>query len=234
MTPGLRVDHPVSGVTALRLDRPNVANALNLALVSELQSHIAGIDAEPATRAVLLTSTTPGMFCGGADLKVADSERAMVSDQMYVLYEQMIALRVPIIAAVDGAAVGGGAQLALASDVRLGSPRARFQFPGAGHGLSVGSWALPSTVGRRGLELVLSQRFVAAEESQQLGLLDRLVEQAEDESAALAHSVTQLDGDAVGRAKHEVTQHERLHERLAAERSGNGATFTGRVTNPRE
>lgn len=230
----LRHETPLPGVTVLLLDRPDVHNALDLALVSALQSHIGEVDADASSRVVILGSATSGMFCGGADLTITDSVRKLVSDELYVLYEQMISLRVPVIAAVDGAAVGGGAQLALAADVRLGSPRARFRFAGAGHGLAVGPWALPSTVGRRGLELVLSQRFVAAEESGRIGLLDRVVDDPAAEAETLARSVTELDGYAVSRAKQEMSYAERLGARLAAERAGNAAVFTGRVRRPRE
>ena len=88
-----------------------------------------------------------------ADLSLADDERAQVSDLLYRLYQRMLLSPAPVIAAVDGPAVGGGAQLALASDLRVGGAGARLRFVGPGHGLAVGSWGLPSLVGRgRGCE----------------------------------------------------------------------------------
>ena len=73
----------------------------------------------------------------------------------------MLASPVIIIASIHGAAVGAGAQLAVASDLRIGSPPARFRFAGPGHGLAVGAWGLPSLVGRgRAAEICLSMRWV--------------------------------------------------------------------------
>ncbi|MGH3435068.1 MAG: enoyl-CoA hydratase/isomerase family protein [Sciscionella sp.] len=233
MTGGLRQAEPVSDVALLLLDRPAVRNAIDLALVEDLRAWLAELAAQETVRAIVLASATPGMFCAGADLSVADSERRRVSDELYTLYQEMITLGTPVIAAVDGAAVGGGAQLALAADIRLGSGRARFRFAGPGHGLAVGPWALPSTVGRRALELVLSQRFVAAEEAVAIGLLDRLAADPLAEATALADAVRSLDPAAVRRAKEHVVSGERLVERLAEERSGNASVFTGSVGVPR-
>jgi enoyl-CoA hydratase/carnithine racemase len=225
----LRCASPSSAVVTLSLDRPSVHNALDRALVSALHNHITNVAGDESLRAVVLASSTSGRFCAGADLSVPNDERRKVSDELYALYERMLRLAVPIIAAVDGPAVGGGAQLALAADVRLGSARARFQFAGPGHGLAVGPWALPSTIGRRGLEMVLSQRFVGADEAAAVGLLDRIADDPLEAATDLAVSVAHLDRAAVARAKRHMVAEERLLERLAEERSANGAVFTGEV-----
>ncbi|GAA4830971.1 enoyl-CoA hydratase/isomerase family protein [Saccharopolyspora rosea] len=223
----LRRTAPDPGVVVLALDRPDVHNALDAALVSALHREFEELGAD--VRAVVLASTTPGRFCAGADLAVPDAERRQVSDDLYALYERMLRLPVPVVAAVDGPAVGGGAQLALAADVRIGSPRARWKFAGPGHGLSVGPWAMPSTVGRRAVEMVLSQRFVDADESVATGLLDRTADDPLAAAVELARGVAHLDPDAVRRAKEHVVAGERLLERLAAERAANAAVFTGAV-----
>ncbi|MGP4020343.1 enoyl-CoA hydratase/isomerase family protein [Saccharopolyspora sp. 5N708] len=220
---------PSPTLVVLTLDRPEVHNALDAALVDALHARFAEVAVDAEVRAVVLGSSTAGKFCAGADLNVSNAERRKVSDDLYALYERMLRLPVPVVAAVDGPAVGGGAQLALAADVRLGSPRARFRFVGPGHGLSVGSWGLPSTIGRRALELVLSQRFVDAEEAVAIGLLDRLAEDPLRIATALAGSVAQLGRDAVRRAKEQVVAGEGLLARLAEERSANAAVFTGEV-----
>ncbi|MGH3494185.1 MAG: enoyl-CoA hydratase/isomerase family protein [Sciscionella sp.] len=214
----------------LLLDRPAVRNALDSALVRSLTEAIARYVELPCLRAIVLGSTVRAMFCAGADLSIDDAERREVSDALYGLYEQLVTAGVPVIAAVDGPTVGGGAQLALAADVRIGSADARFRFAGPGHGLAVGPWALPSTVGRRGLELVVSQRFVAAAEAAQWGLLDRIVPEPLVAALELASGIAQLDAAAVRRAKEHVVRGEHLLERMRAERSGNAAVFTGTVT----
>jgi enoyl-CoA hydratase/carnithine racemase len=225
----LRCTRPSPAVVVLSLDRPEVHNALDAALLDALRTQVAEAAADAEVRAVVLGSSTPGKFCAGADLAVPDAQRREVSDELYALYEQLLRLPIPVVAAVDGAAVGGGAQLALAADVRLGSQHARFRFAGPGHGLSVGPWGLPSTVGRRALELVFSQRFVDADEAVAIGLLDRLAEDPLRTAVELAGSVAQLDPDAVRRAKQQVVAGERLLARLAEERSANAAVFTGEV-----
>jgi enoyl-CoA hydratase/carnithine racemase len=226
----LDIRTPVPGVRALLLDRPAVRNALTLRTVHVLEAAIDQVAADRSVHAVVIGSTAPGAFCAGADLSVPDAERAELSDRLYLVYEALIRLPVPVIAAVDGAAVGGGAQLVLAADVRLGSALARIRFAGPGHGLAVGLWALPAAVGRgRAFEAVLSQRFVDAEEALGMGLLDRIVADPYAESVALGMAVGELDQAAVHRAKLLIVEGERLVERLAEERAGNAAAFTGRV-----
>lgn len=225
----IEYSHPEPGIARVLLNRPDVHNALDGEAVRLLREHIGNAVARDSARVVVLGSATPGRFCGGADLSVSDDERRSVSDELYALYEQMITLEVPIVVAVDGPAVGGGAQLVLTGDVRLGSSRARLRFAGPGHGLSVGVWALPSTVGRRALELVLSQRFVPGEEAVALGLLDRVTDDPLGAAMELARTVTGLEPDAVRRAKTQVVRGERLVERLADERAGNTAVFSGAV-----
>lgn len=223
----LQVATPEPGVLLLSLARPEVHNALDEALVTQLRQQLEPL--ADTVRAVVLTSHTPGRFCAGADLAVSDAERARVSEALYALLEQMLTAPVPIIAAVDGPAVGGGTLLCLGADVRLGSPRARVKFVGLGHGLAVGTWALPATAGHRSLDLLLSQRFLPAEEAASIGVLDRLVDDPLTEALALARATTDLDRHAVRRAKEQVVHGQQLLERLAEERAGNVAVFTGRV-----
>jgi len=221
------VSEPGTGVRLVQLDRPARRNALDLATIQALA---AAVSDAPGLRAVVLGSTTPGTFCAGVDLRVPDAERAAVSDRLYGVYAAMLELPVPVVAAVDGAAVGGGAQLVLAADVRLVSPGAAVRFGGPGQGLAVGAWGLPSAVGRgAALEAVLGQRLLDAVECVRLGLVERVVTDPLADALALAGSVAALDADAVRRAKALVVRGERLVERLDEERRANAAVFTGRV-----
>lgn len=223
------VDRPGAAVVAVLLDRPHRHNALDAATVDALHEAFTGAH-DAGARAVVLGSTRAGMFCSGADLRIDDEERAAVSDRLYELYDAMIRLPVPIVAAVDGAAVGGGVQLVLAADVRFGSPRAALRLAGPGHGLAVGLWGLPSAVGRgAAMHLALSGRSLNAEEAHRLGLLEDLDDDPLAAATALARGVVELDRDAVARAKAAVVAGERLPERLAEERAGNRAVFTGAV-----
>lgn len=175
---------------------------------------------------VLLGSTDPAIFSAGADLTVSDSERTRISDLLYQCYECMITRAGPVIAVVEGAAVGGGAQLATAADLRIASPSARFRWLGPGHGLAVGAWVLPSLVGRSvALDLMLTSRWLEATEAYRLGLTglsDTPWAVAED---MVAH-IAQLDRQAVARIK-AITASDGLLARLAEERMGNLSSWSG-------
>lgn len=225
----LVASRPAPGVLQLLLDQPATRNALTAELVSALQDSVDTASGTAAVRAVVLGSSTAGAFCSGVDLSIDDAERQAVSDQLYRLYAGILDCPVPVLAAVAGPAVGGGAQLALAADVCVMSPRAFLRFAGPGHGLAVGAWALPAAVGRgNALEMVLSQRDVDGAEAVRTGLAQRLDDAPLEAAVALATAVPSLDRDAVARAKRLVVNGERLHERLAQERAGNAA-FTGAV-----
>lgn len=139
----LLIDHPAEEVLRLRLNRPERLNAIDMPLVSALIAAFEDVD----TRAVVLGSSTPKAFCTGADLDLEDEERARVSDLLYELYEKMVGLPVPIVVALDGHAVGGGAQLAIAGDLRVAGPETKIRVAGPGHGLAVAAWGLPSSSG---------------------------------------------------------------------------------------
>ena len=231
MTAGgpLLVDRPHEGVARLRLNRPERRNALNHDLVDALDDAVAGLDAPAA----VLASTDARAFCGGADLDLDDGARAGVSDRLYSLYRCMIKSGTVLVAAIDGPAVGGGAQLAVACDLRVAGPAARFRFAGPGHGLAVGAWALPALVGRgRAMDLCLTMRWVEAEEALQLGLVDRLVEDPEEEALALAAGIAGLEPDAVRRVKATVATASRHAVALDAEAEGNRASWSGSVAAP--
>jgi enoyl-CoA hydratase len=223
--PPLRTERLGDGVGAFWLDRPQKRNALDAALVEAL------IDAFSADRwrAIVLGTTYPRAFCGGADLSLTDDERARVSLRLYDLYRLMMSLPAPIVVAVEGPAVGGGAQLAIAADLRIGDARAMFRFPGPGHGLAVGAWGLPSLVGRgRALDLCLTSRDVEAEEALRIGLLDRIADAPRAAALELAAQIARLDQGAVERVKRVVRSAAGLDAALALEAAGN-ASWTGTI-----
>jgi enoyl-CoA hydratase len=196
---GLIVERRDDGVVHLRLDRPERRNALDGAAVDALA---AAVDDLGDARAVVLGSSTRGVFSAGADLAMADPDRAAMSEALYALYGRMAAAPVPFVAAVDGAAVGGGAQLAATCDLRIAGPSARLRFVGPGHGLAVGAWVLPSLVGRgRAMELCLTMRWVDAEEALRIGLVERVADDPEAEALALAAGFARLDPGAVANVK---------------------------------
>jgi enoyl-CoA hydratase len=221
---GLLTDHPLPGVLRLRLDRPERRNALDRPLVEAL---IEAFDA-PGEPVVLLGSTSPAAFCAGADLRLEDSERAAVSDLLYVLYERMMSCEAIVVAVLPGPAVGGGAQMAIAADLRVASPAARLQIAGPGHGLAVAAWSLPSLVGRgRAMDLCLTMRSVGADEALAIGLVDRVSDDAEEAALDLAAELARLDPPAAARVKRVVWEAAGAAEALESERGSNRAAWTG-------
>lgn len=215
---GVRVDRPAPRVLRICLHRPEKRNALDSGVVGRLLEVIA----EAGDDIVVLTSTDADCFCAGVDLTLNDGERALVSDRLYELYGCIVRLRQPVIVAVGGKAIGGGAQLAVAGDFRVGSRSTLFRFVGPGHGLAVGGWALPSLVGRgRALDLALTMRWVGAQEALRIGLLDRVDAAPEAVATELAASLCELDSDAVARSKATVHRATGLLSALDSERAGN-------------
>jgi enoyl-CoA hydratase/carnithine racemase len=222
----LLVDRPAGDVLRLRLNRPDHLNAIDMPLVSALIAAFNEVDA----RVVVIGSSTSKAFCSGADLDLEDEERARVSDLLYELYEKMLELPVPIVVAIDGHAVGGGAQLAIAGDLRVAGPGTKIRVAGPAHGLAVAAWGLPSLVGRgRALDLCLTMRAVGAEEALTMGLVDRIEEEPGEAAVDLASELARLEPAAVGRVKHVVSAASRSLDALREERSGNRESWSGSV-----
>jgi enoyl-CoA hydratase/carnithine racemase len=214
----LLVDHPRDGVARLLLNRPRRHNALDRALVDALQT---AVEAERA-HVIVLGSTEPGRFCGGADTSLGDADRASVSEALYRLYTSILELPRPVIAALEGPAVGGGLQLAITCDLRVAAPAAWLQARGPGHGLAVAAWGLPALVGRsRALDLCLTGRRIDAREALAIGLVDRVEDDAGAAALALATQLAELDGAAVARVKSIVARFGDPAAALAREAAGN-------------
>ena len=185
------VSHPQPGVTQLTLNRPEKLNAMNVELISELHEAFAAVAEDRECRAVVLTGAGRG-FCAGLDLggygtvPGAESRGHVVggfATQTHIasLIPQMRALPVPVIAAVNGAAAGGGLALTLGSDVRIAGASARFNVAFVRIGLSgcdIGvSWLLPRLIGAsRAWELMLTGRIIDAGEADRIGLVTRVVD----------------------------------------------------------
>ena len=224
----LRVEHSPAGYRRLLLSRPERRNALDVGLARALRDALGQDRAAP----VILGSTDPGVFCAGADLTIPDADRAMVSDLLYECYEIMITRPGPVIAVVAGAAVGGGAQLAAASDLRIAGPGARLRFTGPPSlDLAVGAWLLPDLVGRgAALDITLTGRWVEAAEALALGLVNRVTEDPEPAAEQLAADLAArgAKGEA-GSGVKAVMAAGGLLDRLRAEREVNRAAWA-RVT----
>jgi enoyl-CoA hydratase len=183
-------ERPEPGITVLRLDRPEKLNAMNLELVSELLAALDAVASDRDCRVVVLTGSGRG-FCAGLDLagygtppaaRGLEGVPAMFETQTQIagLVPRLRTLPQPVIAAVNGAASGGGLALVLASDIRIASESARFNVAFVRLGLSgcdIGvSWLLPRLIGASlAWELMLTGRIIDADEAYRIGLLLKVV-----------------------------------------------------------
>jgi enoyl-CoA hydratase len=199
----LRIDQPVPGVLVATLHRPQRLNALTFGMFHQLRRLCDDAADDAAVRTVVLTGAGRG-FCAGLDLEDAARLPGMTVTEFLEGQEgwanAITAFRrlpKPVIAAVNGAAAGAGFSLALAADIRIASPAARFNAAFVKIGLTGGdcgsSWMLPRIVGLgRAYEILLTGRFVDAEEAADIGLINRVVGADEllSEAVKLAETIT--------------------------------------------
>lgn len=177
------IHQSANGVSLLQLNRPQKKNALNAELRSELKHALEQIARDPGIRAVVLTGGVE-FFCAGAD--ISEIQESLSAEAAYqharefqLLFDRVEALPQPVIAAVAGFALGGGCELALASDFRIASQGAQFglpeikigAFPGGG-----GTQRLPRLIGAaKAKEMIFTGEPIAAEEALSLGLVHKVV-----------------------------------------------------------
>lgn len=199
------------GIARLWIARPQRKNALGDLTTRHLVAAFAAIDGDPDVRAVILAGQG-GDFCAGGDFKDTFDRGAARSQHDWAqrirqgpnrLAALLRGLSKPVIAAVDGVAVGGGATIALACDLRIASDTARIAFPFSKIGLTPefgASWLLPRVVGLgAAMELLLLGEFIDAPDALRLGLVNRVVPAAQlhDEALALATRLAQHPHGAV-------------------------------------
>jgi len=175
------------GVAILTVNRPKVLNALNTQTLDELRRAILELKHDPAVRAVILTGAGEKSFVAGADINelsvqtpTTGREHAMSGQHVLDLIEHM---GKPVIAAINGYALGGGCELAMACTLRLAADTAKLGQPEINLGLIpgyAGTQRLSRIIGRgRALELILTGDPISAQEAHRLGLVNRVVPAAE-------------------------------------------------------
>ncbi|MDY6909835.1 MAG: enoyl-CoA hydratase [Thermodesulfobacteriota bacterium] len=216
-------------VAVLTLNRPEAMNSFNFAMLWGLRDRIESLRFDPQIRVLIITGAGGKAFCAGADLK----ERATLSEVQVKefiftvrnLFTSIEELPKPVIAAVNGIALGGGTELALACDVRLAASSATMGLtetrlaiiPGAG-----GTQRLPRLVGRgKAKELIFTGRRVDAEEALTIGLVNKVCppESLLDECRAMAAMICETGPIAIQQAKYAINHgiETDLHTGLAIE-----------------
>jgi enoyl-CoA hydratase/carnithine racemase len=201
-------------VAILTLDRPKVMNSFNFQLLKELRDEIEKLRFDADTRVIIITGSGEKAFCAGADLK----ERATLSPVevkkfIYTirnLFTSIEYLPKPVIAAVNGIALGGGTELALACDIRLASKTASMGLtetrlaiiPGAG-----GTQRMPRLIGKgKAKELIFTGRRVGAEEALDIGLVNAISEPEEllSDCVKMAEMILETGPIAIEQAKYAI------------------------------
>jgi enoyl-CoA hydratase len=179
----LLIEKRDDGVAVITVNRPDKLNALDAVVIGELDAAISELDADATVRGLILTGAGEKAFVAGADIselaKATPIEARAVGLRGQRVFDRLERFRGPVIAAVNGFALGGGCELALACHIRIASDNARLGTPEVKLGLIcgyAGTQRLPRLVGRgRALEILLSGEMVAADEALRIGLVNRVV-----------------------------------------------------------
>ncbi|NNG00679.1 MAG: enoyl-CoA hydratase [Desulfobacteraceae bacterium] len=229
MSKDILLSEQSDGVLLITLNRPDVMNSLNFALLHAMRDKIESIRFDPQVRVVIITGSGGKAFCSGADLK----ERATLSPlqvKEYIhtirdLFTTVEELNKPVIAAVNGHAFGGGTELALASDIRIASENATMGLtetrlaiiPGAG-----GTQRLPRLVGKgKAKEMIFTGARIGADKALRIGLVNKVcpLENLIEESRTMAALICEAGPIAVEQAKYAINygMETDLHTGLAIE-----------------
>ena len=212
----------VGDVTTIELQRPERRNALNTELADTLREAVLKA-ADDDVRAIVLTGAGT-VFCAGADLS-GDVFAADFPDKAIALNKAIDAVPIPVIAAINGPAIGAGVQLAMICDLRVVSPGAYFQFPIARYGLALDNWSirrLASLVGHgRARGMLLAADKLDADTALMTGMANRIGDLADAQAWAaeiaglaplsLRHSKRVLNDD--GAYEEQAGDHRELFDR---------------------
>jgi enoyl-CoA hydratase len=171
-----------AGIATLSVDRPDRLNALDQTTIRELGEAVEELDAETAARGGIPTGAGEKSFVAGADIRelavMGPVEGVAVSRAGQRVFRRIELLKKPVVAAVNGFALGGGCELALACHLRVASENARFGLPEVRLGIIPGyggTLRLPRIVGKgRALELILTGQMIDAREAHRIGLVNRV------------------------------------------------------------
>ncbi|MBP2636691.1 MAG: Crotonyl-CoA hydratase [Firmicutes bacterium] len=182
------------GIARITLNRPKALNALNSELLSELNSLIDVIAADESVKVVILTGSGEKAFVAGADISEMQSKSA-IEGRSFAKFGQQVFNKLenlpqPVIAAINGFALGGGCELAMACDIRIASVKAKFGQPEVGLGIIPGfggTQRLPRLIGKgRAKELLFTADIINAQEAYRLGLVNNVTAPEELLSVAQA------------------------------------------------
>lgn len=213
------------GVALLRLDRPDARNAINTPMLEELLAHLAAARDDEQVRVLVISSTDHMGLSAGADVRedLDEAGRVRRMELFAQLYDELTGFPKPTVAACHGACVGGGAEIAVACDLRIGGANLRLRFPGAALGVPVGPARLVTLCGLSIAKyLLLTSKEIAVDEAHRWGLVHQVVSAPRTENAALqlAAQVAEHPPESVARMKRMLHEWDGVVERSLAEGEG--------------
>ena len=197
--------------TTITINRPSKLNALNVATIQELHHAFNTQELNPEIRVIILTGSGEKAFVAGADIaEFADfsvAEGAQLAEQgQELLFDFVANLKTPVIAAINGFALGGGLELAMACHFRIASDNAKMGLPEVSLGVIPGyggTQRLPQLVGKgRAMEMIMTAGMITADDANRIGLVNHVVPQAEllDFCAGIAQKIIKNSPFAIGQA----------------------------------
>jgi len=208
----------VEGIATITIDRPNKLNALNRATIQELHDAFQSLDANKSIKVILLTGSGDKAFVAGADIsEFADFSieegGKLAARGQELLFDFIENLSTPVIAAINGFALGGGLELAMSCHFRLASTNAKMGLPEVSLGVIPGyggTQRLPQLVGKgRAMELIMTAGMIDANQAHNYGLVNHVTEQEElmpmcekiagkimkNSSVAITHAITAVNAN---------------------------------------
>lgn len=201
-------------VGTITLNRPEALNALNSTVMAEVTTAAAEFDDDPGIGAIIITGSGTKAFAAGADIKEMAqlSFSEVFAADFFAAWGKLAAVRIPLIAAVNGFALGGGCELAMMCDVLIAADTAKFGQPEIKLGVLPGmggSQRLTRAIGKaKAMDLILTGRTIDAAEAERSGLVSRVVpaDTLLDEANAVATTISQMSRSAAQLAKEAVNR----------------------------
>ena len=200
-----------NGIGQITINRPSKLNALNVATIKELHDGFENLDNNPEIRVIIITGEGEKAFVAGADISefanFSVEEGAQLAQQgQELLFDFVANLKTPVIAAINGFALGGGLELAMACHFRVASDNAKMGLPEVSLGVIPGyggTQRLPQLVGKgRAMEMIMTAGMIDAETAKSYGLVNNVVAQAEllEFTKAIATKISRNSTIAIGKA----------------------------------
>ena len=208
----------VDRVAIVTLNRPEVLNALNLQLVTELDEAISEMERDDGVGAIIITGAGERAFSAGADIHENrelsnDDNREAITEKRSEYTWHLATCAKPVIGAINGLCYGGGTVMATSLDFLVGCERSSFRFLAVNYGQMNATWSLPVLVGLpRAKELLYSGREVFADEAYHMGLINHLVpsEQLMDKAVEIAAGIAKNRVEGVANIKQMLHEHSGL------------------------